>query len=130
MSTRYLGAGFIRWPVFQSGQIRAGIQAEKAEAREAAALYEQAVLEALADAETALVRYLSQRETKALLRDAVASRQQSVALARQLFESGEEDFLAVLDAERELISAEDELVTIETDAVLALVTLNTALGGG
>ncbi|HMP75019.1 MAG TPA: efflux transporter outer membrane subunit [Kiritimatiellia bacterium] len=130
LSTRYLGAGFIRWPVFQSGQIRAGIQAEKAEAREAAALYEQTVLEALADAETALVRYMSQRETKAMLRDAVASRQRSVALARQLFESGEENFLAVLDAERELISAEDELVNTETDAVLALVTLYTALGGG
>jgi len=129
-SGRYLGAGFIRWPVFQSGMIRAGIDAEKAEAREAAARYEQAVLEALADAEIALTRYISQRQTTLLLREAVSSRLRSVALSRQLFETGEEDFLAVLDAERELISAEDERVSSEIQEVLNLITLYAALGGG
>jgi len=129
-STRYLFSSFVRWPIFQSGQIRAEIRAEKAEAVEAAAIYEQTVLEALADAESSLIRYLSQRETQALLRDAVVSRKRAVELARQLFNTGEEDFLSVLDAERELISVEDELAVSETETVLRLVTLYTALGGG
>jgi NodT family efflux transporter outer membrane factor (OMF) lipoprotein len=129
-SARYVGAGFIRWPVFQSGSIRAGIEAEEAETREAAARYEQTVLEALADAESALIRYVSQRQTTALLRDAVASRRISVELSRRLFETGEEDFLAVLDAERELISVEDELVVSETSERLSLIALYAALGGG
>lgn len=130
LSNRDGFSSFVRWPVFQGGRIRAQIRAEKAEAEEAAANYEQTVLEALGDAESALIRYLSRRETKALLRDAVASRQRSVELARNLFNAGEEDFLSVLDAERELIAAEDELVLSETDAVLRFITLFTALGGG
>lgn len=120
----------LQWPVFEGGAIRARIKAQKAEAQQAAALYEQAVLEALSDTETALTRYAKKIKTSTLLQDAVKSRQHSVSLARMLFESGEEDFLSVLDAERELSSAEDELVLNETAAVLNLVTLYTALGGG
>lgn len=129
-SNRYNLSQFIQWPLFRAGALRAAVQVQSAEAEEAAALYEQTVLEALADAESALVTYLRERETSAILRDAVANRQRAVELARTLFNSGEEDFLAVLDAERELISAEDDLVTSETGAVLQLITLYTALGGG
>ncbi len=130
LGTRYLFSSFIRWPIFQSGQIRAAIRVEKAEAKEAAARYEQVVLEALADAESALVRFLSRRDARDLLRDAVVSRKRSVELARQLFDSGEENFLSVLDAERELISVEDELVISETESILRLIALYAALGGG
>ncbi|HMP74314.1 MAG TPA: TolC family protein [Kiritimatiellia bacterium] len=130
LSTRGLAASFVRWPVFQSGQIRARIAAEKAEAKEAAAVYEQTVLAALADAEGALIRYLSQEETKVLLREVVASNERSFDLARRLFNAGEEGFLSVLDAERELIRAQDDLILSETEAVLRLIGLYTALGGG
>ncbi|HKJ91378.1 MAG TPA: TolC family protein, partial [Oceanipulchritudo sp.] len=129
-SNRYNLSQFIQWPLFRAGSLRAAVRVQSAEAEEAAALYEQTVLEALADAEGTLVGYLRQRETSTILRDAVASRQRAVELARTLFNSGEEDFLAVLDAERELITAENDLVTSETDAVLQLISLYTALGGG
>lgn len=130
LSTRYGASQFFHWPIFQAGLIRAQVRAEKAEAEEAAATYEQTVLEALADVETALIRYLREQDSRALLQEAVLSRQRSVELARTLFNAGEENFLSVLDAERELISAEDELVLGETDSVLRLITLYTALGGG
>jgi outer membrane protein TolC len=51
-------------------------------------------------------------------------------LARARFNLGEEDFLSVLDAERELIQAENELVGSEIQSMLRLITLYTALGGG
>lgn len=121
---------FLRWPIFEGGALRARISAEGAEAEQAAALYEQRVLESLADAETALTRYAQKLNTRSRLQDAVESRRRSVELARALFDSGEEDFLSVLDAERELVNAEDELVRSETDTILNLVTLYTALGGG
>lgn len=129
-SNRYNATQLIEWPVFQGFALRARIEAQEAEAQEALALYEQAVLQALADTESALVRYLNERETNAILEDALTSRQRAVTLARALFESGEEDFLAVLDAERELVTAEDEQALAQTRAVLELVTLYTALGGG
>ncbi|MBZ0221374.1 MAG: efflux transporter outer membrane subunit [Candidatus Methylomirabilis sp.] len=121
---------FLRWPIFEGGALRARIKAEGAEADQAEALYEQSVLDALADAETALTRYAQKLNTRNRLQNAVESRQRSVELARALFDSGEEDFLSVLDAERELVNAEDELVRSETDTILNLITLYTALGGG
>lgn len=130
LSNRYSATQLIEWPVFQGFALRARVEAQKAEAAEALALYEQAVLNALADTESALVRYLRERETNAILKDALKNRQRAVSLARILFESGEEDFLAVLDAERELVTAEDEQVLSQTQAVLHLITLYTALGGG
>lgn len=120
----------VSWPVFQGGAIRARVDAREADVREAAADYESVVLNALADAESALVRYLRKLETRAALANAVADQQRSAELARALFDAGEEDFLAVLDAERELLAAEDELVLSETESLLNLVTLYAALGGG
>ncbi len=58
------------------------------------------------------------------------SRRKSVNLARELLDAGETDYLSVLDAERELISAEDELVLSETRSLTKLIALYTSLGGG
>jgi outer membrane protein TolC len=129
-SNRYNLTQFIQWPVFSAGALRAAVNIQSAEAEEAAAIYEQTVLEALADAESALVSFLRERETGRILHEAVTNRQRAVELAQKLFNSGEEDFLAVLDAERELIFAEEDFVLSETNALLQLITLYTALGGG
>ena len=51
-------------------------------------------------------------------------------LARRQYTAGVADFLAVLDAERELQSAEDQLVQAETANLLEWVFLYRALGGG
>jgi NodT family efflux transporter outer membrane factor (OMF) lipoprotein len=129
-NNRYSFGQFLQWPLFQGGAVRAQIQAEKAEVNEALALYEQSVLEALADVEISLIRYLRERDKKVMLQEAQQSRERSVELARARFNLGEEDFLSVLDAERELIQAEDELVGSEIQTMLRLITLYTALGGG
>ncbi len=129
-SNRYSTTQLIEWPIFQGFALRARVDLQKAEAEEALARYEQAVLEALADTESALVRFLRERETSSILKDALENRQRAVKLARALFESGEEDFLAVLDAERELVTAQDEQALSKTRSVLELVTLYAALGGG
>ncbi|TVP79175.1 MAG: efflux transporter outer membrane subunit [Puniceicoccaceae bacterium] len=120
----------VDWPIFQGGALRARISLSEAAAQMATANYEATVLAALADAETALVRYLRKLDTRAALADAVENRQRSVELARALFDAGEEDFLAVLDAERELLATENELVLSETNSILNLITLYAALGGG
>lgn len=120
----------VQWSVFEGGAIRARIKAEEAESEAALATYEKAVLEALADAETALTRYGQELETRKRLDAGVQSRRQSVALANELFDAGEEDYLAVLDAERELTGSEDDLVISETNSIIKLIALYAALGGG
>ena len=120
----------VQWSVFEGGAIRARIRAEEAESEAALATYEQAVLQALADTETALTRYGQELETRKRLFAGVESRRKSVRLAKELFDAGEEDYLSVLDAERELTASEDDLVISETNSITKLVALYAALGGG
>ena len=120
----------IRWPVFQGGRIRARIRAEEAQAERAALEYEQAVLRALRDVETALVRYGQELETVERLEKAVAVNERAVRLAEQRYGDGEDDILAVVDAERELTDIERELVVAQTRSITHLISLYKALGGG
>tara|TARA_R110002049_G_scaffold2743_5_gene21133 strand:- start:7700 stop:9163 length:1464 start_codon:yes stop_codon:yes gene_type:complete len=120
----------IDWSLFSGGSIRARIKVQEAEGDAALLAYEQTVLEALADAEITLVSYIQELATQTSLESGVQSRRQSAKIAHQLFDEGEADYLAVLDAERELTSSEDDLVISETQVVLKLVALYTALGGG
>lgn len=50
--------------------------------------------------------------------------------ATERFAGGLENFLSVLDAQRTLLAARDELVQSETNAVVAVISLYKALGGG
>ncbi len=123
-------SSLVQWSIFEGGAIRARIQAEEAESQGALANYEKTILEALADAETALTRYGRELETRKLLNEGVQSRRQSVAFAKELFDAGEQDYLAVLDVERELTASEDDLVVSETNSITKLIALYAALGGG
>jgi NodT family efflux transporter outer membrane factor (OMF) lipoprotein len=130
LANSYSLTQLVSWPVFQGGALRARVEIREAETRQAAAKYESIVLNALADAESALIQYLRKLEARAALASAVSNSARSVELARALFNAGEEDFLAVLNAERELLVAEDQYVLSETDSLLNLVTFYAALGGG
>lgn len=120
----------MRWSVFDGGAIRARIDIEKAENQAALAQYEKTVLEALADSEKALTRYGREIETLRQLEQSVQSRREAVALAQELLDAGEVDYLAVLDVQRELTSGEDNLVVSEIQTITKLISLYTALGGG
>ena len=115
-------------PLFEGGAIQARIDAAKADSEEQRAVYEQLVLTALAEAESALARYTGALQTRARLRESVAGLREAARLAGELFSAGEEDYLAVLDAERRLVSAENELVSAEIRAVTGLIALYAALG--
>jgi outer membrane protein, multidrug efflux system len=53
-----------------------------------------------------------------------------MGLARQRYQAGVKDFLTVLDAERTLLAAQDQLADSETRTPTALVAVYKALGGG
>jgi outer membrane protein TolC len=64
------------------------------------------------------------------LEDAVSSSRRAVDLSRELYTAGLADFLSVLEAQNALYANEDELAESEAAAVLDLVALYKALGGG
>lgn len=124
-----LGAQLV-WNLLDFGRIKARIAA--ADARSEAALlgYERTVLNALEETEGALVGYThSQRQAQALF-EAAVSAEKAAAIARERFGVGVSDFLAVLDAERELLSARDRLAQSQTAAATSLVGVYKALAGG
>jgi multidrug efflux system outer membrane protein len=57
------------------------------------------------------------------LRDSAQASEKATALARLRYQYGVSDFLTVLDAERTLLQAQDQLAQNETAAATALVAV-------
>jgi NodT family efflux transporter outer membrane factor (OMF) lipoprotein len=120
----------ITWPIFRGGQIVATIEVRDAQEQQALISYRQAILNALEEVENLLVAYTGERNRSEALSDAVASNKRAVTLATQLYTSGLNDFLNVLDAQRNLFQTESEQAQSETATAVDLVALYKALGGG
>lgn len=124
-----LGANLL-WSVIDNGQRRAQVEAADARRDAAVAQYEAAVLAALEDAEGAFTGYTRSQQSTEHLFAAARAAEQAAKIARARFEAGSIDFLAVLDAERELLVARDRLAQGQTGAAVALVGVYRALAGG
>ncbi|HTT04995.1 MAG TPA: efflux transporter outer membrane subunit [Steroidobacteraceae bacterium] len=119
----------ISWAAFNLGRVRAQVAAQRARNYTALAQYRQTVLRALEETEDALVTHARTRDELMHAADAARASATAAGLARTRYEEGAEDFLAVLDAERTQLQAEDHLAQSRTDAVTSLVAVYTALGG-
>jgi multidrug efflux system outer membrane protein len=106
------------------------IEAAEARAEAAAARYEQAVLLALEDAETALILYGEERQTADRLEVASAAGGKAAEIAAGLHAQGLSDLLTVLDAERRRTEIDDQRARSETRVLVRLAALYKALGGG
>ena len=120
----------ISWAAFDLGSVRARLRGAKAEADGALAQYEQQVLLALEESENAFSDYgKRQQRLIALVRQAEASRAAAQQAAIR-YREGTEDFLVLLDAERERLAAEDAQASAEVELYSGIVAIYKALGGG
>jgi multidrug efflux system outer membrane protein len=120
----------ISWPIYRGGALRAGVEAQRAAAEEALAGYKSAVLSALQEVETNLVNFQNEQARLEALTATAEANRRAVDLALQLYNAGRTDFLNVLSAQRQLFSAEDELVQSRRQVLTSLVGLYKSLGGG
>jgi multidrug efflux system outer membrane protein len=120
----------VTWPALDLGGAHARLKAQKARGQEAEATYDQTVLQAIADLETALDAYRQQQRRIVSLAAQVDASRAAATLARIRYKEGSADFLVLLDAERTLLSAEDSLTMAQTDANTDIVAIYKALGGG
>ena len=74
--------------------------------------------------------YGESQRREATLERAAAQSTIAAQLARQRFEGGLSDFLTVLQAERDALTAEDGLAQGRTQTATALIAVYKALGGG
>jgi multidrug efflux system outer membrane protein len=126
---RYAVGPVISWPALNLGRVKARADAARARAAEAQAVYRRTLLNALGEAETALVSYRQARARLAQLAEAAAASERAAEFARLRFQGGIADFLAVLDAERTLLEAQVQLAAGRTAATTSLVDVYRALGG-
>ena len=119
----------LQWSAFDLGSARARLRGARAATREALADYEQTMLLALEETETALVTYREQQERLVKLTDEVRESARAAGIARLRYREGVADFLSLLDAERTQLQAEDSAAQAEADVFTAVVGLYRAVGG-
>ncbi len=120
----------ISWAAFDLGSVRARLRGAEADADGALASYEQQVLLALEESENAFSDYAKrQQRLVSLVRQVEASRAAAEQAAIR-YREGTEDFLVLLDAERERLAAEDAQAQAEIELYRGIVAIYKALGGG
>ena len=128
-SLRYsIGPGF-SWPIFSGGRIRARISAADAEADQAAARFDKAVIGALADTEGAINRFLNAGERAWQASKSLVEEDSALALTVRRFEEGEDDRLAVERQRLARIDAQRRLDIADAERTFAAAALYKALGG-
>lgn len=115
--------------ILDFGRNRARRDLARAEAREAVAAWRGTVLRAFAEVETSLAAVdARERQRLALLRQLDAAAE-TVEIARKQYRSGLTDYLGVLDSERTLNRARDQLAAAGAEAADAQLALFRAIGG-
>lgn len=124
-----IGPG-ISWNIFDAGSIRRNIEVQGAIQEQYLAAYEKTVLEALAEVENAITAYTEEQLRRDRLSAAAAAARQAEKLAMDQYSAGLEDYSTVLEAQRSLLSFEDQVAQSNGIVTTNLIRLYKALGGG
>jgi NodT family efflux transporter outer membrane factor (OMF) lipoprotein len=122
-------AGNALQPIFQGGRLRAQVELEDARAKEAAAVWVNAVLSAFSEVESALAAEKFLLDQRSMLQEAAQQALASAELAEDRYNSGLENFVTVLESQRRSLDTESQLLTIQRQVLDSRVDLHLALGG-
>lgn len=122
--------GSLVQPIFQNGQLIAGLKVAKAEQEQAYNTWQNAVLSAGSEVSNALVLYNSSDEKSKLEAKQVESLRKNVEYTKDLFQSAGSTYLEVITAQQSLLNAELAKVQDDFYKMQAVVNLYYALGGG
>jgi len=117
-------------PIFDSGRRRAAADVAAARRDEAAFAYRGTALTAFREVEDALASIQRLEDRRKLLEAEVAANAGALRVATERYQAGYEPYIDQIDAQRSLLSAQLALAQVQTDRLLAFVTLYEAMGGG
>jgi len=120
----------ISWNIFDAGAIRRNIEVQSVRQEQYLIAYELTVLSALEEVENTLTAYVEEHLRRERLSDAVNAARRAVELSQDRYKAGLVGFSNVLDAQRSLLSFQDQLAQSDGTATSNLVRLYKALGGG
>ncbi|WP_309630279.1 TolC family protein [Brevundimonas sp.] len=129
-SYRFSFGPLISWSFPNILAARARIEAADARTDAALATFDQTVLLALQETETALTNYANELDRRAALTEARDQAANAARLARLRFDAGADSFLTVLDAQRTEAAAEATLAQSDALVTTYQIALFKALAGG
>ncbi|MBO7082170.1 MAG: efflux transporter outer membrane subunit [Neisseriaceae bacterium] len=119
----------VQIPIFTGGKIRHNIKGKEAELQAAMADYQQQVLNALQEVDTAYNTRILLEKRLNELQTAQKTAQQRHTSTQRLFHNGYAQYNEVLRAKLDALQIEQEILTAKRDRVLSSVALYRALGG-
>jgi multidrug efflux system outer membrane protein len=120
----------ISLPIFDGGRRRASLDLAEVRRDLSVAHYEKTVQTAFREVSDALAssRWLAQQVS--IQQDALGAQTERARLARLRYDNGAAAFLEVLDAQRDLLTGEQQLAQTRRALISAHIDLYAALGGG
>lgn len=120
----------ISFPIFHAGAIRKNIKVQSAKEEQYLAAYENTILNAVAEVRNALTAINQETEKNISLEEGVQTASLALEISQEKYNNGLIDFQNVLDAQRALLSLEDQYAVSKGQKISNLVGLFKALGGG
>src|SRR5262250_1028754 len=125
-----IGAGALRWRLFDFGKVAAEVAQSRGAYAEALAEYREAALRATEDIENALMELAQTQVRLEELQGEVTSLTRARDLSERAYKAGAIPLTDVLDADRQLLVARNDVESTRADAARAAVRTFRALGGG
>lgn len=129
-SIAYEIAPSLSWTIFNGGQLVNATRLAKAQLDESINQFNQTVLSAVQETDNAMNAYRNSIKQIVALREVRNQGEETLKLSLELYKQGLAPFQNVLDAQRSLLTYENQLVQAQGSSLLQLITLYKALGGG
>lgn len=123
-------AGQLTQPIFTGGTLTGQLQAAEAVQQQALLNYQKMIQRAFAEVDDSLIAVSTLRTQLQDQQAQVNALQRYLDLATLRYQNGYSDYLTVVDAERNLYSAQLQYVQSQGQLYTALVAVYAALGGG
>ncbi|MDP3126143.1 MAG: efflux transporter outer membrane subunit, partial [Thiobacillus sp.] len=120
----------IRIPIFEAGRLQASLEVAEVQRDINVALYEKAIQTAFREVADALAERATLAERLDAGRQQLEATQAGFRLSDARYQGGVDSYLGLLDAQRTLYLAEQELIIVRLADAANRVTLYKVLGGG
>jgi multidrug efflux system outer membrane protein len=117
-------------PIFNAGELKANLDYAQVSKNIQVAQYEQAIQSAFRDVADGLVAHSTYAEQVAAQRALLRTTQSYYGLAERRYRGGVDSYLTLLDAQRQLFGAQQQLIGDRLNQLLSEVNLYKAVGGG
>jgi NodT family efflux transporter outer membrane factor (OMF) lipoprotein len=124
-----VGGSFL-FPIFNYGRLINQVRVQDAVFQEAVLNYQNTVLAAQGDVESALAAFVYGKRTVAAMEKAAASARRTTGLALEEYKEGQTGFTALLKAYDSQLQVENALAEARGQVLLGLISVYRALGGG